>query len=69
MDDFMGLVQLPSYRDLEHFTRAVLYGIHKVFPPPGPNNDPDNEPITIKKLKQGDGQWASKEILGWFFMG
>jgi len=70
MDDFMGLVQSPSYRDLEHFTRAILYGIHKVFPPPGPNDDPDDEPIAIKKLKQGDGRWAtSKEILGWFFDG
>jgi len=70
MDDFLGLMQAPSLQQLGNFMRAVLHGIHKVFPPLGPMDDQDDKPISIKKLKQGDGRWAtSKEILGWFFDG
>jgi len=30
----------------------------------------EDKPISLKKLKQGDGKWAkSKEILGWFLNG
>jgi len=32
MDDFIGLLQAPTHIKLEHFTWAVLYSIHKVFP-------------------------------------
>jgi len=50
--------------------RAVLHGIHYVFPPPDPTKEPSDEPISIKKLKQGDGLWSTwKEILGWMFDG
>jgi len=70
MDNFLGLMQAPPPKQLEHFTWAVLHGIHKVFPLPGPGDDPDDKLISIKKLKQGDSHWAmSKEILGWFFNG
>ncbi len=70
MDDFLGLMQAPSLQQLGNFMRAVLHGIHKVFSPLGPMDDQDDKPISIKKLKQGDGRWAtSKEILGWFFDG
>ena len=70
MDDFIGLAQAPTHGELLHFTRAVLHGIHTVFPPPGPSEDPDDEPISVKKLKQGDGLWSTKkEILGWLFDG
>jgi len=70
MDDFIGLMQAPTRTELEHFTRAVLHGIHKVFPPPGLADNQEDEPIALKKLRQGDGRWASgKEILGWFFDG
>jgi len=70
VDDFMGLFQAPTREELLHFTRAVLHGIHTVFPPPGPDNDPQDEPISIKKLLQGDGVWTTrKELLGWLFDG
>jgi len=70
MDDFIGLAQARSKEELVHFSRAVLHGIHTVFPPPGPSDDPSDEPISVKKLKQGDGLWQTqKEILGWLFDG
>jgi len=65
-----SLVQSMSQQELIHFTRAVLHGIHTVFPPPGPMDDQTDEPISVKKLNQGDGLWnTQKEILGWLFDG
>jgi len=70
VDDFMGFMQAPTNAALIHFTRAILHGIHSVFPPPGPKDDPMDEPISLKKLQQGDGIWDTrKEILGWLFDG
>jgi len=70
MDDFIGLAQAPTHKELLHFTCTIMHGIHSVFPPPGPNDDPEDEPISIKKLRQGDGLWSTKkEILGWLFDG
>jgi len=66
MDDFSGLAQAPTTKELKHFTRAIMHGIHMVFPPPGIADNPEDEPILVKKLQQGDGLWSTKkEILGW----
>jgi len=68
MDDFIGLTQSLSKKELLHFTRAVLHGIHMVFPPPGPLDDQIDKPISVKKLKQRDSLWdIQEEILGWLF--
>jgi len=48
VDDFMGLIQAPTMEELLHFTRAILHGIHTVFLPPGADNDPHDEPISMK---------------------
>jgi len=70
MDDFIGLVQAITMKELTHFTHAVLHRIHTVFPLPGLVDDQEDEPISVKKLKQGDGRWdTQKEILGWLFNG
>jgi len=70
MDNFIGLAQGLSRSQLTRFTRLVLHGIHSVFPPPDLDENKDNKPISIKKLKQGDGMWSTKkEILGWLFDG
>jgi len=68
MDDFIGMSAGHLHADLLHFTWAVLHGIHTVFPPPEPMEDQEDEPISVKKLKQGNGLWSTKkEILGWLF--
>jgi len=70
MDDFIRLAQVPTIEELKHFTRAIMHGIHMVFPPPGITDNPEDEPILVKKLRQGDGMWSTKkEILGWVFDG
>jgi hypothetical protein len=67
VDDFIGLVQSSNETTLRHHSRALLHGIHQVFPP---NITPDNA-ISLKKLVlEGEGLWATaKEILGWIFNG
>jgi hypothetical protein len=53
-----------------HFSRAMLHGIHTVFPPPSSTGHGGGDPISEKKLKAGDGLWeVRKEILGWIFDG
>jgi len=70
MNDFFGMMQVPTIKELHKFTRSILYGIHSVFLLPGPSKDATDEPISIKKLKAGNGLWSTqKEILGWLFNG
>ena len=69
VDDYIGLVQSTDPQVLRHHSRALLHGIHQIFPP-----SPDNvqeDPISQKKLViEGDGIWdTKKEILGWLFDG
>lgn len=69
IDDFMLMSS-----DVAHFWRlsqAALHGIHSVFPPPSVTEHKNGkEPMLIKKLVQGDGDWAIKKvILGWLLDG
>ncbi len=50
--------------------RAMLTGIHSIFPPPSITGHQGEDPISQKKLKQGEGLWhTTKEILGWIIDG
>ena len=67
MDDYIGLAIPTSLAQLRHYSNAVMFGIHDVFPP-DTNNDTD--PISNKKLEKLDGSWAhEKDILGLTFDG
>jgi len=66
VNDFLGLAQASSAHQLLQFSRAVLHGIHHIFPPATITNKSTDEPIAIKKLLKGDGRWdTTKKILGW----
>ena len=70
VDDFLGITNNMDPTHLKHFGRALLHGIHSVFPPPTITGHDGGDPISEKKMQQGDGQWAHiKEILGWEFNG
>jgi hypothetical protein len=70
VDDFIQLAQTTDPTQLEHLARAILHGIHSVFPPPAVTGHAGEDPVALKKLKQGDGLFATrKEILGWIFDG
>ena len=70
VDDFIGLVQATDEPTLLHHTRALFHGIHSIFPPTSVTHHDGEDPISQKKLDQGEGIWETrKEILGWIFDG
>ncbi len=67
MDDYIGLAIPTTLAQLRHFSDAVMYGIHDIFPP---HIEPTMDPISLHKLEKGDGAWAiEKDILGLTFDG
>ena len=70
VDDFVQLAQTTDKEALRHCSRAVLHGIHSVFPPPNVTGHNGADPVSVKKLLKGEGVWAvRKEILGWVMDG
>ena len=64
MDDFIGLAQPRAQTQVRN---ALLHAIDTIFRPLSPS-DPRSrrEPVSIKKLRAGDGTWATiKSVLGW----
>ncbi len=67
VDDFIALAIPVSQTQLDHVANSVMYGIHDVFLP---DNSEETDPISHKKLLNGDGTWLCvKEILGITFDG
>ena len=67
VDDFINLAIATSQEQLNHMARAVLQGIHDVFPA---SDDDELDPIALKKLLKEEGRWLlEKEILGFIFDG
>ena len=70
VDDFVQLVHTTDEEALRHCSRAVLHGIHSVFPPPNFTGHNGADPVSVKKLLKGEGVWAvRKETLGWIIDG
>ena len=70
VDDFCTMVQTSDVDTLRHVSRALLHAIHSVFPPPAITKHKGGDPVSIKKLLEGEGTWdVRKEILGWVFDG
>jgi hypothetical protein len=65
VDDFLGVCQgSPSRR--QFIRRVLLNAIDTILRPLDNADQYRKEPISIKKLQQGDASWATiKEILGW----
>jgi hypothetical protein len=67
VDDFMSLVIPVSREQLHHVANAIMHGIHDVFPP---DNNDDEDPISEKKMKKGEGLYdTEKTLLGFDFDG
>ena len=49
VDDFIQLAQTTEEEALRHCSRAVLHGIHSVFPPPKVTGRNGEDPVSIKK--------------------
>ncbi len=67
VNDFVSLVIPTSREQLRHDSTGTMTGIHDVFPA---DEIDSNDPISKKKLKQLDGEYAmTKTILGFDFDG
>ncbi len=67
VDDFISFVVAPTEAQLRHVATAVMHGIHDVFPP---DDDEERDPISVKKLRKGDGVFATRKcVLGFDFDG
>ncbi len=60
VDDFIALACGGAQRDLRQIGRSMLTAIHSVFPA---SMSDDNDPISLKKLKQGNGKWEHIKTL------
>ena len=70
VDDFIGVTNNLNPSHLQQASRAMLHGIHSIFPPPKITGHNGFDPISESKLHKGDGIWSTKkEILGWLFDG
>lgn len=68
IDDFIQLAQTTNPYQLAHLSPALLHAIHTMFPPREVMGHAGEDPVSLKKLQQGDETWAmQKEILGWVF--
>ncbi|KAL7546138.1 hypothetical protein ACHAWF_014914 [Thalassiosira exigua] len=64
------MVQVTDKEALRHCSRAILHGIHSVFPPPAITGHAGEDPVSLKKLLAGEGLWeVRKEVLGWMMDG
>ncbi len=63
VDDFVGLAQKLKQR----VSCTLLEAVDEVFCPLSPTDPPaQQEPISVKKLLEGDGSWSTiKLVLGW----
>ncbi len=67
MDNFVSLLVGYSTEHVAHIVRATMMGIYDTFLP---DPFPQNNPILLKKLLKGDGDYStSKSILGFEFDG
>jgi hypothetical protein len=70
VDDFIGGTNQLDTKHLTQLSRAILHGIHSVFPPTDITKHCGGDPISEKKMANGDGIWKfEKEILGWVVNG
>ena len=66
VDDFITATNDGSLENLKQLSRAMLHGIHSIFPPPTVTGHNGHDSIAHKKLVEGDGLWSTrKEVLGW----
>ena len=70
VDDFIACTDSMARDTILKITRAMLHGIHSIFPPRDITGHNGGDPISEKKLEKLEGLWQhTKEILGWIING
>jgi len=69
VDDFVLAAQPGSAEDLLELSLVAIHAIYSVFPPLGVSRHKNGrDPVSKKKMEQGDGRWSTiKTILGFIF--
>ena len=57
VDDFVAMTNNVQEEHLLHWSKAILHGIHSIFPPPTVSLHTGGDPISEKKLAQKEGLW------------
>ena len=66
VDDFIGITNNTNFINLQKISRAMIHGIHSIFPPTDISGHNGEDQISEKKLEKGEGTWShTKEVLGW----
>jgi hypothetical protein len=60
VDDFISAIIPTSKEQIKHVARGILHGIHDVFPP---SKNDERDPISLKKLKKGEGMYDTTKCL------
>eukprot|EP00957_Ditylum_brightwellii_P113183 8631418-Ditylum_brightwellii.AAC.1 len=70
VDDFIGCTNNITTKHLNTVSRAMLHGLHSIYPTPEVTGHPGRDSCVEKKLKEEEGRWEYvKEILDWTFNG
>ena len=70
VDDFIAATNAQDLPHIQHISRAMLHGVHTIYPPRHITKHTGADPIARKKLEKGDGLWRTeKDIIGWIFDG
>ena len=64
------MAQTSDRNALRHLSRALIHGVHNVFPLPEGTGHLCQDPVLLKTLMAGERLWdVQKETLGWMFGG
>lgn len=70
VDDFIQLAQTDDVAALRGLSRKLMTAVHSIFPPTNVTGHSGEDPLSQKKLDEGEGLWTTrKEVLGWIFDG
>ena len=59
-----------SHAHILQISRAMLYGVHAIFPPPAVTGHTGFDPVALSKLDIGESTWEHfKDILVWIMDG
>lgn len=61
VDDFMGGTNYLEISNLRNISRAMLHGIHTIFPPPKVTGHQGGDPISVKKLRKAKATGNTKK--------
>ena len=70
VDYFINLAKTKERENLQHLSREILHAVHDISTPENITGHAGGDPVSEKKLDQGNGMWdVRKDILGWVFGG